>query len=290
MNEPIFKHLVLYSDSAIQMKIYLLEAAFGLQCWSQLLLLLHPHLNNLMKKLLLRLFGVESAVQCLSQALQLRLQPQLRRSHRGCDGYSCRSCTLGRCNSADGPLGAWRAQVLGRAGRGERWWRQGGQGRSDCWENPDRRERTFCELSLVSKNIDISCCWSFLLTFITTLHFYLHLRVFVILRRWLAGSGGWRAGSLWRRGRELPRGSSLARPGVGVGTLTWGFTSTWVGGAGYWWGHGTHLPQGQWCEGDIWGHGVLQTLVVVEAKRKTDGLITVTNNKLNQGYIYLLRH
>lgn len=53
------------------MKPYLLEAAFGLQGRSQLLLLLHSHLNNLVQKLLLRLLGVESAVQCLPQALQL---------------------------------------------------------------------------------------------------------------------------------------------------------------------------------------------------------------------------
>lgn len=53
------------------MELYLLEAAFGLQGRSQLLLLLHPHLNYFMQKLLLRFFGVQAAVQRLPQALQL---------------------------------------------------------------------------------------------------------------------------------------------------------------------------------------------------------------------------
>lgn len=51
-------------------------------------------------------------------------------------------------------------------------------------------------------------------------------------------------------------------------TLTWGFTSTGVGGAGHARGHGTHLPQGQGCEGDIGGHSFLQALVVVETEMR----------------------
>lgn len=74
-----------------------------------------------------------------------------------------------------------------------------------------------------------------------------------------------------------------------MGALTWGFASTWVGGAGHRWGHGTHLSQGQRCEGDIGGHSFLQALVVVEAKRKPDNLTVCltmfTCNNLNEGYI-----
>lgn len=129
----------------ITMKPYLLEAAFGLQGRSQLLLLLHSHLNNLVQKLLLRLLGVESAVQCLPQALQLWLQSWFWRGHWGCDGCCCRGRALCRRDSADGPLSAWWAQVLGwAAGRSEGRWRQGGQGRSDCWERHKRKAEMFC--------------------------------------------------------------------------------------------------------------------------------------------------
>lgn len=52
-------------------KDYLLKASFRLQGRSQLLLLLHPHLNYFVQKPLLRLLGIQPTVQRLPQTLQL---------------------------------------------------------------------------------------------------------------------------------------------------------------------------------------------------------------------------
>lgn len=66
----VFTNIRYTTLRSITLEPYLLEAAFGLQRRSQLLLLLHSHLHNLMQELLLGLLGVEPAVQCLPQALQ----------------------------------------------------------------------------------------------------------------------------------------------------------------------------------------------------------------------------
>lgn len=113
--------------------------------------------------------------------------------------------------------------------------------------------------------------WPLTLTLVATLHFDLHLRVFVISRRrrrqwqrwWrrlLAGSDCWGT----RDPRGLPEilcGSPLARSGVSF--LARRLAATRVGGAWNRRRQGPHLPQGQRRQGHVGGHGLLKTLVVV---------------------------
>jgi hypothetical protein len=99
---------------------HLVQAALSLQGSVQLLLLLHTHLDHFMQELLFGFLSVQATLQGLPQVLQLGLQSTWSVGM----GYGVRG-------SRGWGMYAWGAQVLGRAGRGEGWRGQRGQGGGD---------------------------------------------------------------------------------------------------------------------------------------------------------------